>query len=144
MALLVLVATSVSMTNIISLDENDIFPHIAQFWRSHPPSETFERHAYSLICTLEERRMQGELVNGKTPSVGLFENNDTDSDREALRSSTFRKPKNLPSQMMTRLCKSTPQRSPRRIPQTTLFVGHLSWTLAPMCMSATIAAAFRT
>ncbi|KAL1974697.1 hypothetical protein VTN31DRAFT_4901 [Thermomyces dupontii] len=52
------------MTNIISLDENDIFPHIAQFWRSHPPSETFERHAYSLICTLEERRMQGELVNG--------------------------------------------------------------------------------
>ena len=77
-ALFLLVATSVSATNIASLRADEIIPRIEHWWKQHPPSDTFAAHADDLLCTLEERRRQGGLAHSKMVLVHFHEDNDTD------------------------------------------------------------------
>ncbi|KAL1993888.1 hypothetical protein VTN49DRAFT_2557 [Thermomyces lanuginosus] len=74
--LFVLVSASFSMKSLASVSKDEILPRIGQWWEQHRPSELFLTHAITILRTLEERKIGGELM------------------RRARRTRTFRRPRN--------------------------------------------------
>lgn len=76
-ALFVLVATSVSMTALVTSNEAEIVPCTIHWWEQQPPSESFALWADTLLCTLNRRKRLGKLANSKIIFVRFLETIDT-------------------------------------------------------------------
>lgn len=92
--LFVLVSASFSMKSLASVSKDEILPRIGQWWEQHRPSELFLTHAITILRTLEERKIGGELMRRKRPFPTRTPHIDTNHDEGARRTRTFRRPRN--------------------------------------------------
>ncbi|QVM12269.1 hypothetical protein D8B26_006900 [Coccidioides posadasii str. Silveira] len=60
--LFVLVAVTISITDLALLDHTEIFPHLENWWQNNEPSQKFEQRASELIQELDYVRERGGLI----------------------------------------------------------------------------------
>jgi hypothetical protein len=65
-SLFVLVAVTVSITDLASIEHNQLFPRLEQWWKNNPVSQEFEEKAHGLLQELDDEREQGNLHRNQT------------------------------------------------------------------------------
>jgi hypothetical protein len=61
--LFILIAVTISITDLASLDHKEIFPRLDLWWKNNVPSQKFESRAIKLINELDHERERGGLVH---------------------------------------------------------------------------------
>lgn len=61
--LFVLVAVTVSVTDLASLEHRGLFPRLGNWWENHAPSQRFESRANELLRELDHESERGGLVH---------------------------------------------------------------------------------
>ncbi|PGH05101.1 hypothetical protein AJ80_08400 [Polytolypa hystricis UAMH7299] len=64
-SLFVLVAVTISITDLASIDHNELFPRLKHWWINDPISEEFDLKAQGLVQELDNERKQGNLPRRK-------------------------------------------------------------------------------
>ncbi|CEL09843.1 hypothetical protein ASPCAL12972 [Aspergillus calidoustus] len=61
--LFVLVAVTISITDLASLDHDEIYPRLEIWWQNNEPSQKFQSRAVELIHELSHERERGGLIH---------------------------------------------------------------------------------
>jgi hypothetical protein len=61
-SLFVVVAVTISITDLASIAHNKLFPRLQHWWRSNPPSEEFDSELLSLLQALNVERERGNIL----------------------------------------------------------------------------------
>lgn len=70
--LFVLVAVTISITDLASLEHKELFPRLEYWWQNNVPSHKFESRAIELINELEHEREKGGLIHVQRKSLSLL------------------------------------------------------------------------
>ena len=70
--LFVLVAVTISITDLASLEHKELFPRLEYWWQNNVPSHKFESRAIELINELEHEREKGGLIHVQRKSLCLL------------------------------------------------------------------------
>lgn len=62
-ALFVLVAVTVSVSDLALLDHEELFPRLENWWQNHLPSQKFQSRAIELINELDHEKDKGKLIH---------------------------------------------------------------------------------
>ncbi|KKZ65602.1 hypothetical protein EMCG_08566 [[Emmonsia] crescens] len=60
-SLFVIVAVTISITDLASIEHSELFPRLEHWWRSNPPSEEFDLKAQGLLQELNVERERGNI-----------------------------------------------------------------------------------
>lgn len=90
--LFVLVAVTISITDLASLDHKEIFPRLEIWWQNNEPSQKFQSRAVGLIHELDHERERGGLIHVQRKlSPPLIKCIDTNSSQRKNKKQNFSK-----------------------------------------------------
>jgi hypothetical protein len=70
--LFVIVGTTNTITDLASLDHDEIFPRLENWWRDNPPSQKFESRTLELFRELDNKKERGGFTHLQGKSCSLL------------------------------------------------------------------------